>query len=807
MTAWSYATLLAAWVLLVFSPSAQAQMSISDAIPEGFEALSDAQTLVVNVRFNERLVGSTLVTADPETLTFEEPEAVVGLLTGLKKPKEVIELLRETLPTNGHLVCFGKGDPEGCGQIEADPIAVIYDSGLLILDIFLASSLQTTQSTEGARYLAPPDERNSSILSLSALLSNTSDGISIADLTARTLSSYGSGSIYAEARYDTRSEISRLTEARVTHLYRDHAVSAGTFTFETGVTLANLPIIGASFESSLLTRVDLDDAFSSELVVHLPRRAQVLMVVDDRPYISESYAAGNQAINTRSLPSGTYEVEIRILDPVAGVRSEFRLFTKSTSIPPRGETVYGLTFGKPAAFEESDAIPKFEDISVGGLNVARRITDHSSWRIGLMGLNNISLVESQFLFLGKVTSFHASFGAGSNELRSGQLRFAYSNPIMTLGLNAGWLRSNYERGIDPALDDIIPDEFTQYGASWSRAFGKFSLNARYSHRESGNTPETRKSLREISATARRMIYRSKTLRTNLDLSYLRDAEGETFGIGIVITVDEPRTGSEVGLDVDRNTLDANRAIAHLSHNVRSHIDNPIHWDAHIRAEAEEHSEAIGVEAEIEHKNYSINFNSDWNSIDADESKRNSALIVSTHLGVDNRGYAVGGTDIGQSGVILQIKGEQRDAKFDLYIDEIRSGTGIVGETRFIGLQPYREYTIKLISQSALTSTLSQDTFTFTVYPGAVYRIVADVLVKVLLIATIVDENDEVVRNGFVPRDPNPVLVDSEGFFQAEVSPGDVLTVVRTGMPDCTFSIPQAAVDEEMLILDAPLVCK
>ena len=167
---------------------------------------------------------------------------------------------------------------------------------------------------------------------------------------------------------------------------------------------------------------------------------------------------------------------------------------------------------------------------------------------------------------------------------------------------------------------------------------------------------------------------------------------------------------------------------------------------------------------------------------------------------------MGGTDVGQSGAILQIDGIQQEIEFDFYINGLRAGVGRVGEKRFIGLQPLREYTIKLVPRSALTSALTQDTFRFTVYPGAVYRIQADVRVRILLIATIVDEDGEVVRNGFVSRESDPVLVDADGFISAEVSPGEVLNVSRTGLPNCTITVPQTSIDETMMILDAPLEC-
>lgn len=797
-------------ILLFASVSTHGQstggITLSDAVPEGFEALMGAQTLLVEVRFNERKVGTTMVSADADTLTFDEPEAVVALLPGINDPDTLSELLRNTYPTNGHLVCYSIDEPAGCGQVEADPVAVIYNTDILLLDLYIEQSLQDVQSADSARYLPPPEGPTSSIFSLDAIASNTSDGLNSIDLAARTLSSYGSGNLFIETDYNSRTEHTRLRTARLTHLFRDHSLNVGSYTFESGSTLNNLDILGASFESSLSTRIDLDEAFSSELAIYLPRRAQVQMVVDERIYVSESYAAGNQAINTRSLPSGTYEVEIRIFDPVSGVRTETRLFTKSTSIPPRGETVYGLTFGIPLKVEDLDVIPKLTDISLGGFNIARRITDHTAWSLSVIGANTIALAEAQYLFLGPRLSLQFSLSAGSQQLKAGAIRVGYVNPNMSFSLGSTWFNANEALLTDETLESIIPNEFSQYSASWTRTVNKYSLNARYTQRTVGGTTAAEKSTEEVNIVIRHLVYRAGSLRANMRGSFQRDNEGSSFGLGVTFSVDEANTRTDLGLDVTRSAQDEYNSIVNLSHNLQANINSPLQWETTIRADIEEQTEALGVSGKVGHQRFGLTFNSDWNSIDADESVRNSAVRFSTQLGIDNRGFAMGGTDVGQSGAILQVTGVQQDVKFDYYINGVRAGVGHVGQTRFIGLQPLREYTVKLVPRSALISALTEDTFRFTVYPGAVYRINTEVRIRVLLIATIVDKDGDVVRNGFVNRIPNPVLVDSEGFISAEVSPGELLNVVRKGLPDCTLTVPMTRATDNMLILDAPLKC-
>jgi hypothetical protein len=382
----------------------------------------------------------------------------------------------------------------------------------------------------------------------------------------------------------------------------------------------------------------------------------------------------------------------------------------------------------------------------------------------------------------------------------------YVNPKTSFSLSSTWFRANETLLTDDTLESIIPDESTQHSASWSRTLRKTSLRARYTQRTVGGTAATETSTEEVNVALRKIVYRGGSLRANMQASFQKDNEGVSYRLAITLSIDKSHTKTDLGLDVTRSAQDDYNGVVSLSHNVQSDLNNPIHWGSTIRADIEETTEALGISGDVEHQRFALKFNSDWSSIDADKSARNSAVRFSTQIGVDNRGFAMGGTDVGQSGAILQIEGDQKDVEVDFYINGLRAGVAHVGQTRFIGLQPLREYTVKLVPRSALTSALTEDTFSFTVYPGTVYRIKAKIRVRVLLIATIVDEDGEIVRNGFVNRISNPVLVDSDGFISAEVSPGELLNVVRKGLPDCTLTVPQATATEIILILDAPLEC-
>jgi len=114
----------------------QGIFAVSDDVPEGFEDLAGPQSRFVDIYFNNRKVGDTSITVIDTEFLFDVPDEVAAMLTGIKDDVDVIGLLSQSLPTNGHLVCYALNDPPGCGIVNPDPIAAIYDDNQLRVDLF-----------------------------------------------------------------------------------------------------------------------------------------------------------------------------------------------------------------------------------------------------------------------------------------------------------------------------------------------------------------------------------------------------------------------------------------------------------------------------------------------------------------------------------------------------------------------------------------------------------------------------------------------------------------------------------------------
>lgn len=800
--------------LLVFSSAVFSQESVPDSsglvindnVPAGFEALIEAQTLFVDVHFNDRKVGTAMITADADFLTFDEPQRLVQSLDNVRDPEALVSVLANPLPTNGDRICYSRNQPEGCGQVEPSSVAIIYNADQLEVYLFLAAELQTIQSQQSTRYLPPAETRNTSIVSFDAVASDAGDGSDSLDFSSRALASYGAGNLYAEADYNTRTGQKRLRSTHLTHLFRDHELKIGSYAYQAGAALNNIDILGASIDSSLRTRIDQDVLFGSELSIYLPRRSLVQLLVDDRVYSAERYPAGNQALDTSSLPGGTYEVEIRIIDPLLGTRSEFQLFTNSTEIPPRGEASYGLTLGIPLTYDNDEFFPERSDALVGGLSLARRFNDRSSWRLGLLGINSLTVAEADYIYLGNKLTLKIGVSGGSSGLSGGWVSAGIVNGRSSAGFNARWFSSGDAVKSDPLLLDLLSDSFTQTGISYSFAFRRTSINARASLRNADTAAGDTRSSRQYAVSLRHQLFRYSGLRGSLQSSIQRDNEGRQFRISFLMSFDEPQLNTSILVSRTVDEGGHQEKLFDMSHRIRNEPDRPYQWSAAIRGGSEEPGDSVGLSGKFVHPAFAASVNSEWNAQGDDSLKRNATLRFSSQLGVDGRGFAVGGSDIAQSGVIVAVEGQPRDAEFDILVNGLRTAVGKVGSVRFLGLQPLREYSVQLVPTLALSSSLEQDTFEFTVYPGSVQRISTIARVRVLLIATLVDATGSLVHSAMIEQDPNPVPIGADGFVQAEFSPGEQVIVKRAGLPDCTFTVPEAEEGDDVLVVNEPLRC-
>ena len=352
-------------------------MSIGE--PEGFANLTETRTLLVDLYFGGIRQGEARISTAPGSVRFVEPASVVALLPELADRAAVEAALSGGgLAANAQLACSATSDPARCGRLNPEVVGVIFDRDRFRLDIFLNPRLLAVQENFDKAYIPDPQGGLAMINQVGAVISGEIG-------TAAAFYNFQDSIVLASGPRRLRAELSYANElgfgAERVALEWDRPglrYSAGAL-FAPGTELVGRrKLLGLGIESQIDTRLDRDKMLGSPVVAYLDQRARVDVVRDGRVLYSAIHEAGNQEIDTSSLPDGSYDIVLRIDEPGRPVREERRFFSKSRRIPSIGRTDFFAYGGMLIEGAEHGSLDPSENPYVQG-GVAHRLG--ASWAL------------------------------------------------------------------------------------------------------------------------------------------------------------------------------------------------------------------------------------------------------------------------------------------------------------------------------------------------------------------------------------------------------------------------------------------
>ena len=776
---------------------------VDDAPPPGFESLGEPRALWVDLVFNGRKVGTTIITATNETIEFDSPDDAASMLDAIEDPERLARLLSVPLASNADRLCFQPDDPVGCGRLVPDPVAVLFDENALLLELFVAPALQSLQSSDdfgAVRYLAPPERRPSSLLSLRSVASDVEGGERSLDLSGRLLASYGRGHVAAAGDYGTREEEARLRELKLSHHASGHELTLGGYGWSPSEVWTDIDLLGVGFSTSLNTRLDLARAFGTELVVFLEQRSVVQLIVDDRVYAGDSYSPGNQLLDTSTLPDGTYPIEIRVSAADGSTRSEFRTFTKSTRLPPQGEPRFDVTAG--LARLDAAPLPERDAAVVAGFALENRIGDRASWRIGTAQLDSRSFAHAGLLYLGERLSLQGALAAGAERTVGARLLSGWRRGTTSLGASYRYFSSGIARREDPALAMLYPRDGVQWNLTAGRRFGRYGVTLGAGRSRSIVDGETRQDSMRYNLGLRRQLLLGGGMRGRFGAG-LRAVDGERFAsLTLDLYFDRGAWRSAVGLDA--NVADGEVDTGLLASADRSTRSEYLDWGGGVSARSGTEDSA-SARLWIEHSLFRASASSQL-SRRSNGTSRSAIATFGTHIALDGDGAVLGDASAARAGVIVAVQGEPHGAPFDIFVNERLVGSGKIGTPRFLELRPFETYSLELAARGKLLLAFGEGLFDFVLYPGNVQRIAVVAAPKMLLIGSLVDERGESLAAAAIETGTNPQRSDGGGIVQVEVTPGRELAVETADGRRCTFLVPVPEEPTDLLVARDPLVC-
>lgn len=393
------------------SDGVPATPAIRSAAPAGFDQLLAPQHGVVDVWFGGKRVGQVEAVFAPGEFRFVDAAALLPLLPDVTDRARVGAALAGQLDPHAARACTGGEVPE-CGRLEPEVAGVIFDAARFRVDIFVNPKLRAVQAVAAPRYLPRPAPGLSLVDAIGATIAGSTGDKPVYNIENRAIIGDGAARLRSDlswtSGYGLRSDVLAAELDR-----HDLRYTAGSF-WAPGVELTGRrKMLGLGVETQLDTRLDRELIQGSPLIVFLQQRAQVDIFRDGRLLVSHIYEAGNQSLDTSSLPDGSYDVVLRIAEADGTHREERRFYSKMRRIAPLGRALVAAYVGL-LTHERAGAIIGTPGAPFLGASYARRLRPSLALDATVMATDHRAIGQLGADLLTRPARLRVAALAGSN---------------------------------------------------------------------------------------------------------------------------------------------------------------------------------------------------------------------------------------------------------------------------------------------------------------------------------------------------------------------------------------------------------
>jgi outer membrane usher protein FimD/PapC len=771
-------------------------------VPPGFEDLAAPQTTLVDISFGGYYLISTMVRFSPEEVVILDPQAVVDRLPDLIDPEAFAQALARPFYPNSELLCRSQFQQD-CERIETDGVDLIFDRSQLHISLFIGSPLLKTRTAEQMKYL-PPSDAGLSILNDTAAYYS---GFAGEDLTYNVANE--SVIAFAENRVIARSNFTNAGRLEVDELavrreFRGQDYQLGLFRSGAGGSafLQNQQFIGISAESSLATRANIDFALANDLEVFLSGRSRVEIFKDGRLLQSRFYDAGNQVLDTSMLPSGSYDVDIRITDSSGRTTTEVSYFTKTARLPPTDQALYFFQAGRETQSNDSGVLPSASGRSFFRSGIRKRIAASVGAATAISVDGDSVLFESSLYKQARSLQTEIGIAYDTLDVAGLDMKLRYRLQGLNLAVSARRIWNSLgdspdETGLSAfRKKSQIGDATAQYNSTLAfRAFkGRISLFNRYNKRDHSASQNY-----GIQWSADGWNLGGGNLAANAELS---KNDGRIFAslslsyrfsrdnlAGSVSSTMEAREG------VDGSLQDYPRARSEL----RWRSDDQYYNDYELSLAGTSDTESdIEANAKVATDVGTADMSVRWIATTGKTELRGE---YSSRFAATPEAFSFGGRRRAESAVLVEVDAAaDLDAEFEIVVDTVKRGTVKAGETRLVALGAFKTHDIELRSTGGTFATLSKAKERRTVYPGNVLALNWEAKSVFVGIGRLLDTRGEPMPNALIKNASGLAITDEFGFFQAELDTGTQILSVQKSAATCFVDLGEYQVREQVASL-------
>ena len=778
-------------------PSATAIQSVG--MPSGFAQLTQTREMLVDVFFGGRMIGEATVLARPGHVRFKSPASVLERVPGLIVSTELSDAFAGNLDAHAALACSG-APSNGCGELSPALAGIIFDEPHFRVDLFINPRFLQLMRPQEQEYLAIPAAGPSLTSSTGIALSGSTGSAPSYTIQNRIVAGYRNARVRADIAY--ASHVGFVADTLVAQVDRPRVrYSAGLF-WAPGLDLTGeRRIVGAGVATQFDTRTDRDSLAGTPLVLFLAQASRVDILVDGRLVTSRQYDAGNNLIDTSSLPDGFYPVVLRIHQANGAVRDERRFFAKAPQIAPVGHPVYFAYAGKLANTRPGQPLSISKDIFYQ-LGAARRFGQSLAADVSVIGTSDKPMLEIGSWLITSVGRMRLAGLVSANGDRGAllQIASARAGPLnVNFDLRRVWSHdgspllpiSTYAETFDsvpPDTRQLANGSFTQLTGNIGYQFGSAYLAVIGSLRKDEGVPLDY----SVGPNLSWPFFNHSGVQVALQAdAELTPATSAAFvGFRMLLNRGAYSLAGHVGergiRSSDGSGPSKSRTVGEAAAQFSSGDAVGSQWSASAGVTRDIDSTAVHGEAAL----YSGFGNAHAELLHNVEGSHRTQYGLTAQLGaaLDRNDAVLGGRELTESAVVVSVEGAPRDALFDVAVDGQKRARLRTGEQMPIFLEPYRAYSVTLRAVGAPSLSYDPSARTVTLYPGNVQHVSWHVEHLLTVFGRAVRRDGTPVANAMISGRRGFGESNRQGYFQVDTSPGDILSFEPEDGAKCKVSL-------------------
>ena len=757
-----------------------------DWIPEGFEDLTKPQETIIDVFYGGIYLASVQARFEPGTITILDSRQVIARLPDLLDPEEFSTLIEFPLDTNVQLRCKSKASRD-CGRLETKTLGVIFDQGKLKLDLFIGSALLRVRSVEQLKYLPNSDAGLSAIDDLALYASGATDADLTYNMSNNTLFGFRENRLKIDSNFTSEDDFTIDTLA----LQREKngldyqagifRANAGSFLF-----MQDQQFLGATFGTSLTTRLDLESALGTTFTVFLNSRSLVQIYKDDRLLGSSYYDTGNQEINVASLPAGAYDVELRITDSSGATRTERRFYSKNAKIPPEGESLFFVQAGQYVETVPEEILPETTDDSFVRAGYSRRIFGSLAASVGFSTNRESTMLETGFFHQGAKHELSASFAYDQYQRVAADIRLRYRYPLGNLNIGVREISGG----------DLLDSETSQIGQEARQAnvsatfalenYGNFGFFGDYTQSQTSDEDSTQNYGLRWSPPVTQL---PDEWSTNVELS--RNDGEMLFLVRLKYALNNGAWSTSASADYKAEEITGAETEESVTGSVNTQWTNSTvagnDYSASLRAD---HQQEDSITSSFDAKtNLGIAGLTAKHNIDADTWEYTGS--VRTKFAANTSAIKVGGKSSGNSGFLVKVDGPQAsDNLIEVKLNGSTKAKILANSEVFIPAGAYRTYELSFSPFGNSLESVVYRGRPMTLYPGNIISVKAELTKVIIVIGRVFVGPGEPLQSALIKGIEGLATTDANGIFQAEIQTDVSELVFVKGNSACTVQLPQ-----------------